>query len=632
MTAPLDLPKLLRGKSAAKALTRLRKAWETLGIDAEREAVNDRLEDLTAPLLLFVVGEGKFGKSSLINALLGVPAAPVSVLPCTWRIDIYQSSSEGAGAIAELRWRSREELEVLDHAAALQIIAEQEQHARDALAAHTPQSFVSDLVQVRWRSPEFRLPPDVALVDTPGFSQLRSDVAIADAHIRSAQGIRITAKEAFEYWYHRADVVVWLFKATRLNDRDTELALARLAKHGRTILGAVTHMDRVPPEQHSEVMTEAQKLFGAHVQGFFPVVGKPGMPGHEDTIAVFADAVVNKFFSSAREHKQAALAQFLQRSGDRVINWAAKENEAMLRNLDVLRKTRSALRAVAEGARPVLAAATEAWVQASTATAMRRCEGAFKRLPADDKELQAEMLKVLRPTDACGVLAQQVEAVLTTVVADLRRGSQRLDLVGVQLSDEGAEVFVQAPDLEGAITHQVDGTGMTTRVQDIVSGFEGVGTGIGLGAVGAVLLGPIGWGLAIAGLLMGDEIKMNKMREATKNKIGEWFPATAQRSLDMASATCHRMYDSTDHAVLDAFTGFCGALPKEVEGRCLLYERQVIRKLAVRRPTVVSRLLRAGTWIVVLPFRVGAIVMRRLVRRRDFDREPGQRTGAEETS
>jgi uncharacterized protein len=42
-----------------------------------------------------VVGQVKAGKSSLINALLGEPRAPVDTLPATDRVDLYECQPEG---------------------------------------------------------------------------------------------------------------------------------------------------------------------------------------------------------------------------------------------------------------------------------------------------------------------------------------------------------------------------------------------------------------------------------------------------------------------------------------------------------------------------------------------------------
>ncbi len=49
------------------------------------ERLQEKQRDLNDPsVLVFIIGEGNFGKSSLINHLLGRPVAAVSHLPKTW--------------------------------------------------------------------------------------------------------------------------------------------------------------------------------------------------------------------------------------------------------------------------------------------------------------------------------------------------------------------------------------------------------------------------------------------------------------------------------------------------------------------------------------------------------------------
>src|SRR5690606_22235500 len=72
--------------------------WRLLCDELERlatarlnlELLNDAAElraDLERPLRVAVIGEFNAGKSSLINALLGEPVAPVGVLPTTATIN-----------------------------------------------------------------------------------------------------------------------------------------------------------------------------------------------------------------------------------------------------------------------------------------------------------------------------------------------------------------------------------------------------------------------------------------------------------------------------------------------------------------------------------------------------------------
>src|SRR5690606_41937506 len=58
-------------------------------LEAAAAGLGQLAEDLQRPFVLFVVGMGEFGKSTLINALLGQRAAAMDALPKTWKIVVF---------------------------------------------------------------------------------------------------------------------------------------------------------------------------------------------------------------------------------------------------------------------------------------------------------------------------------------------------------------------------------------------------------------------------------------------------------------------------------------------------------------------------------------------------------------
>ncbi|NLJ84150.1 MAG: hypothetical protein GX336_04480 [Halanaerobiaceae bacterium] len=66
--------------------------------------LNTLAEELMEPFLLFIVGMGKYGKSTLVNALIGKEVADIDVLPKTWKIDIFEAQSENDGNEVRLRF------------------------------------------------------------------------------------------------------------------------------------------------------------------------------------------------------------------------------------------------------------------------------------------------------------------------------------------------------------------------------------------------------------------------------------------------------------------------------------------------------------------------------------------------
>ena len=58
---------------------------------SEMEDIAGRMDE---QFMLFIMGSGKNGKSTLINALLGQEKAEVNILPKTWKIDVYNDAGQ----------------------------------------------------------------------------------------------------------------------------------------------------------------------------------------------------------------------------------------------------------------------------------------------------------------------------------------------------------------------------------------------------------------------------------------------------------------------------------------------------------------------------------------------------------
>jgi len=252
------------------------------GFANEREKLADKKRDLAdRSVLVFVVGEGNFGKSSLINSLLGRNVAEVSFKPTTWRIDLYRHSP-GTEEWAEIRRWGRGGAERLSLTEAKAACQEQEAAAlaRAQISPdHDPRqdgaaaAFDGQIIEVSWYYQDIAVPREVVLVDTPGFAQYRAGLNQARATVlASERGVVFDLEETYQHYYHRADLVLWAFRANKINDRDTLDALEELGQQSRTVLGVLTNLDRVPGSQRSETFAEASRLFGSTVPEFVGVV------------------------------------------------------------------------------------------------------------------------------------------------------------------------------------------------------------------------------------------------------------------------------------------------------------------------------------------------------------------------
>jgi len=254
------------------------------------ERLQRKRKDLDDPsVLVFVIGEGNFGKSSLINHILNRPVAAVSHLPKTWRIDLYRHSPDGR-EYAELR-RSNvagtQRLPIKD--ALAECVTQEAQVFKDVreskdTGSDAATSFDGQIIEVNWYYTNLATPKNVVLVDTPGFLQALGRNRQRVETISSNKGVVFAdLNAAYEYYYPRANVVLWAFRADRINDRDTEETFQTLAEQKKDILGIVTFFDLMKTEQERlEALRRAEKLFGPHVVDLLPVItgGKTPSLGH----------------------------------------------------------------------------------------------------------------------------------------------------------------------------------------------------------------------------------------------------------------------------------------------------------------------------------------------------------------
>ena len=269
--------------------------------DEQTSRIGQKRQDFADPAVyVFVFGKGKFGKSSLINQLLGRDVAKTSIVPMTWRMDFFRPLSEedaraAGGEFAEIRRAKSSARERVDIAEAQKLCDEQE---RDVLkhrrkreremkqvgAEGTPPegaeapsgglAVENQIIEVNWHYRNLALPASTVLVDTPGLFQDRGTARSQTQVLSSTEGVVFESPDAaYEYYYTRADIVLWLFRADLLKDRDTRDALRELSAQRKRILGIVTHLDALSsPQQQQEAMQQLQQEYGDFVEGFLPVI------------------------------------------------------------------------------------------------------------------------------------------------------------------------------------------------------------------------------------------------------------------------------------------------------------------------------------------------------------------------
>lgn len=255
---------------------------------------------LLKPFELFVVGEGKFGKSTLVNCLLGEEQSKVRGLPetrCFLRYVVTDSPSDRARLFLRAQagvhdWilskagkgqRVKELYEILEHSVDLRT-------ARDLLSGelerldrggYEPAIYEIERDIHRSRRTAFTNP--IRVVDTQGLDQL-----FPDDLKRSTQGLsENTTAERFIKWmnssprgkhlewqFRRCDAVLWCVNAKRIGSASTVASLRYFSGYAKKIIIALTNVDIAKNEgERLRLVEAAAKKYSEFSNRIIPVNG-----------------------------------------------------------------------------------------------------------------------------------------------------------------------------------------------------------------------------------------------------------------------------------------------------------------------------------------------------------------------
>ena len=255
--------------------------------------IDNLAKELSNPFLLFIVGTGKFGKSTLINSLLECEIAETDMLPKTWKIDVFYG---GNGNKAEIRYADGHS-ELKSFSDTKKIIAEEEKK-REASEEFVQEEFdktkgylktiqakkekleelrkyklyKSDIVEVHWPVASNDLLRNFRLVDTPGIKQ-----NLSMGHIDAS---------AADY-YGKADGIIWLLAADKISAKETrdsiEEVLNHFGKRTDNIIAVLNKIDLVEQNGGLEAVVktlhEANKLYGDIFNDIIPISAGNALKG-----------------------------------------------------------------------------------------------------------------------------------------------------------------------------------------------------------------------------------------------------------------------------------------------------------------------------------------------------------------
>ena len=259
-------------------------------------------DSMNHPFVLYVMGMGKVGKSSLLNLLVGRKVADVDVLPKTWKTDFFYSAQQPTEVI--VKYRSGKENKI-SLEAAKKLINDEEVKREDSedeiekqfrqlskeltliedkvnLKNELTEKLVyrSDIKEIQWGLedlPKHSILHQFSIVDTPGLWQ--SHHGIHGEHVGD--------------FYHQADGILWLLDSTTLSANKPKQVLEQLSeslKHvgqqSQNMLAVLNRIDMVRQTGGGDavngVVSSAKQIFDGHFLDVLPCSAKEALQAQQN--------------------------------------------------------------------------------------------------------------------------------------------------------------------------------------------------------------------------------------------------------------------------------------------------------------------------------------------------------------
>lgn len=263
-------------------------------IENEITKNEESIKEIKEPFLLFIVGGGNYGKSTLINTLLKEKLVETTDLPNTWKLDLFIKSSkekieityqDNTKAIKSLRegtktLKSEEEKYKVSRKKISRLLKEykntKELNISDLKEykkkLEEEYLYKSNITQIKYYINKGNILDDFILVDTPGLNQTL---------------LKNTLSRIKKY-YEKADGVIWLIDAQNIVSKENNLMIEEIEYidnlhiEKKNIIAVVNKIDIVKKgniENLEKIKKKTREIYGDRFDDIVFISAKEALEG-----------------------------------------------------------------------------------------------------------------------------------------------------------------------------------------------------------------------------------------------------------------------------------------------------------------------------------------------------------------
>ena len=261
-------------------------------IQYELDILLKSIEELKNPFLLFVIGSGKYGKTTLINSFIKDNLLKVDDIPNTWKLDtlikakkekmdiIYKNNEVlnidieyGMNILKEEEMKYKKSKELIRNN--FNIYKNSNKRSIDELKLHKQTLedkylYKSDIEEVKYYINKNGILENFIIVDTPGLNQ----------------NLKSNTNERMINYYNRADGVIWLLDAQNIVAKSSEELIEVLRKEYiiddkfDNIICVVNKIDVINKNSREKILLKINELYKNKFKDIVLVSSKEALKGY----------------------------------------------------------------------------------------------------------------------------------------------------------------------------------------------------------------------------------------------------------------------------------------------------------------------------------------------------------------